>query len=70
MKIHQVKSSAISAIGYNRKNRELAVKFNSGHTYMYANVPKGIFTKMRKAESVGKFFHEHVFGRFDALKAE
>jgi hypothetical protein len=68
MKIHQVQSSAISSIGYNRPRKQLAVKFNSGHSYIYDKVPPQTYTQLRKADSIGKFFHEHIFGLYEARK--
>jgi hypothetical protein len=70
MKTHNVKSSVISAVGYSRQNKQLAILFNSGYTYLYSGVSKRTFTSLRKADSVGKFFNENIVGQYEAQKVE
>lgn len=66
MKIHKIKkSTAISHFGYDRAKKELVVQFTSSNKfYTYPKVSKGIFTKMRKAVSVGQFVNEVIIPNY------
>ncbi len=55
-------SSNIEAVGH--EGGKLIVRFKGGGTYEYADVPAHVHDKMMAAESTGKFFHEHVKGKF------
>jgi hypothetical protein len=58
----EIKSSTIAAVDHDGK--QLTVKFKSGATYDYPDVPKELHDRMMAAhdagESIGKFFHEHI----------
>ena len=57
---HELKSSNIKAVGYDKKEKELEVHFHSGGEYKYKSVPESIFERIKKAKSPGRFFHKHV----------
>lgn len=60
-----VKSSSVTATGYDAASKTLAVQFKGGgKTYHYADVPESIFADMGKSESVGKFIGAQVVGKF------
>lgn len=42
--------------GYDDLARELYVRFHSGRTYIYADVPRGNYDAMIAAPSVGRYF--------------
>lgn len=56
---NEVESSNISALAFEEPSY-LFVRFNSGDTYRYKNVPREVFTEMLEAESVGKAFHRLI----------
>lgn len=58
-----VDSSNIAAIGW--ADNELYIEFNSGSTYVYADVPESTFERMMDADSQGKFFHANIRGQYD-----
>ena len=60
----EVASSAIAAIGYDVRSCTLLVRFTSGETYGYLDAPVGLLAEFIAAPSKGRFFHEHVDGRF------
>jgi hypothetical protein len=69
----EIKSSTIAAVDHDGK--QLTVKFRSGATYDYPDVPKELHDRMMAAhdagESIGKFFYEHVKnGGFSFTKRE
>lgn len=57
-----VVSSTINAIGYSLG--KLFVRFKSGTSYSYDNVPYDIYDALKKAESCGQFLHRAVKGKF------
>lgn len=57
---HELKSTNIKSVDYNKENKSLDVEFHSGGTYTYKDVPKSLFDRIRKVKSPGKFFHKHI----------
>jgi hypothetical protein len=56
----EIQSSNLKAATYNTESEELTVTFNNGSIYVYEKVPWAKFTKLRLAESQGKFFNESI----------
>lgn len=54
-----VQSSQIEAIGHDPETNTLAVKFNRGSTYHYANVTAEQYQDFLNADSIGKHFGAH-----------
>lgn len=61
-----VKSSNIAAVGY--KDGKMQIQFKGGGLYSYNNVPVDVFERLKKAPSVGKFFHRNVKGVYPFIK--
>ena len=57
---HELKSTNIKSVDYNKENNSLDIEFHSGGTYTYEDVPKSLFDRIRKVKSPGKFFHKHI----------
>lgn len=70
MELQAVTSSNINSIGYNPEGRKMYVKFNHGGTWEYVGVPPEVYAEMCGAESVGKYFADHVKGKFPGQKQE
>lgn len=69
--MHEVSSSAVSAIGYSGRTRELHVRFKHGAvTYVYANVPFFLVGAIFKSHSKGRALHRHVLGKVEFTKEE
>lgn len=67
--LEPVVSTNLSAIGYDPKRRILAVQFaSSGDIMHYAGVPPKLAGDFKRAESFGKFYAQHVRGKFQADK--
>lgn len=68
----EVESSTIARVGHDGK--QLTVEFKSGGIYDYPDVPQGLHDKMMAehdaGESIGKFFHREIKGRFAHKKRE
>lgn len=57
-------SSNIAGAGYDKDTRELAVRFHSGRTYTYLEVPEEVYEAFLAADSYGKYFNEHIKDQF------
>lgn len=60
MRMTPVNSSNICSIGY--ENNTLYVRFNSGSTYAYFNVPETIYRGLMSASSHGSYLARNVKG--------
>jgi len=55
-----VESSVMDAVKYDADRRALTIRFDSGETYLYTNVPPAIAEALLAAPSKGRFFHEEI----------
>jgi KTSC domain-containing protein len=55
-----VDSSSIDQIGYAEDERELWVRFKSGDTYAYSDVPPGTHAEIMRADSKGSYFNREI----------
>lgn len=59
--LDSVESNQVKAIGYCEATQTLAVTFNFGKAvYHYPNVTRETYEAFKGAESIGKFFGEHI----------
>lgn len=63
-------SSNIKSVGYDRDRKVLEVEFKTGAVHQYEDVPGDLSEQMVRAESVGRFFSEHVRGRYKSSRVE
>jgi len=62
--MHNVESSAISALGYDERESVLIVEFTHGRSYEYWEVPPSIAFDFIEADSVGKYYNAYIKGQF------
>lgn len=60
----KVDSSGIAAIGYDEKRQLLSLEFTSGTIFHYYKVPPQVFEDLGSAPSRGRFYANHIRGRF------
>lgn len=70
MKMLPVESSTISAVGYDRANLTMRIRFGSGDTYEYYHVEPETVTDLIFADSVGSYFAKHVRPKYPCKKLE
>ena len=58
----RVISGDLFSVGYKVNN--LYIKFNSGATYIFYNVPHYLFEGLLGAPSKGKYFHSNIKDRY------
>lgn len=61
-----VASSNIASIGYDAPTETLAVEFQRGHVYHYAGVSVAFLDRFKTADSLGRFYAEHIRGKFES----
>ncbi len=64
----EVKSSNIAAIAYIKEAKQLMVQFNNGNVYAYSDVPEEVFDGFLDASSKGRYFAEHIKGKYEYEK--
>jgi lysyl-tRNA synthetase class 2 len=66
----QITSSNLKSATFNTEDENLLVEFNNGSIYEYEKVPWSIFTKLRMAESQGKFFNSDISKKYKYKKVK
>lgn len=66
--LQHVKSSNIASASYDEESGELSVKFNSGATYVYSEVPLSIAIEFESAPSAGKYLDSMIKGIYPYKK--
>lgn len=62
MRAANLDSSLISRIAYDEDERTLHVRFRHGGTYLYFDVPPGVFRALKEAPSAGHYYDREVKG--------
>lgn len=63
-----VSSSNIRSIGYDPKSQILEVEFLNGGIYQYHDVPESVYERLMSASSKGRFFTDHIRGKYRSRK--
>lgn len=61
-------SSQIFGRYYDEENNRLHLKFKNNVAYAYESVSKEIYLEMISSESIGKYFHANIKGKFTYSK--
>lgn len=59
-----VDSSNLNAVSYDSTSSTLFVKFNSGGTYEYYDVPENVYQDLMSASSLGSFLASRIKGNY------
>ena len=70
MEMKKVKSSNISAIGYDIESKKLRVRFSNGSEYDYEEVSQETFVAFISASSTGRYYHQNIKNKFTSAKIE
>lgn len=65
-----VESSDIKSVGYSALYELLDIEFKTGDVYRYSQVPTEKMFDFAVAESLGKYFHQHIKGKYGYTKLE
>lgn len=64
MEMIPVRSSAITAIGYDQDSMRMQIRFSQGHTYTFCRVPQNIFEGLLAAGSKGSYYDRYIRDRY------
>ena len=70
MRARRLNSSLIDRIVFDEEAHTLLVTFRNARRYVYYDVPRAIYDALGKAQSAGRYFNEHVRGRFACAPAD
>ena len=59
-----VVSTHLTSVGYDRAATTLDIEFRGGAVYRYRGVPHAIYRQLMSADSKGRYFAQHIRGRF------
>jgi hypothetical protein len=59
-----VESSCVAAMAANKENRTIDLRFHTGTTYRYFDVPDHLYGEFLKAESHGRFLNTHIRNKY------
>ncbi len=63
---HELDSDTFSQVVYDAASQELTVVFRqTGETYVYQEVPAGVYEGLIGAESAGTYFHENIRDQYE-----
>jgi len=57
-------STVIRSYRYDAETTELVINFQSGRSYTYQDVPRGVAAALGSASSKGVYFNRHIRGKF------
>lgn len=63
-------SSSLASAGYDPDMRTLEVEFNNGSVYRYYDVPAGVYGRLMRAQSKGRFLNAHIRDRYRYTRVE
>ena len=64
-----VNSSDIASTGYDEATQTLEIEFKATGVYRYFSVPKSVSDELTATPSPGKYFLQHIKGKFAWEKA-
>ena len=64
IEITNTRSGMISKLAYDEGESCMIIIFAKGGSYKYKNVPKDSFDALCNADSMGKYFHANIKGKF------
>jgi hypothetical protein len=65
----KVTSSDIASVGFDEATGTLEIEFHATGLYRYFSVPKSVFDDLLTTPSPGKYFLQHIKGKFAWEKA-
>ena len=55
-----VESRTVASASYDDPSSTMELEFVEGRVYRYFVVPRSVFDDLLTADSIGRFFHEHI----------
>jgi hypothetical protein len=67
MEMIRVRSSAISAVGYDQSTSRMRITFEQGHSYDFCRVPIHVYEGLMRASSKGAYYNDHIRDRYQCF---
>jgi hypothetical protein len=64
----RVQSSAIAEVGYSKRRHWLEIKFASGTTYRYLDVPPSVYRELMSAESKTGYYARYIKNNYRSMR--
>jgi hypothetical protein len=64
MEMVRVRSSAITAVGYDPASMRMRITFVQGETYDFCRVPANVHDELMRARSKGSYYNDHIRDRY------
>ena len=64
MKMIQVKSDAINAIGYDPDSMKMKIEFQQGNIYDFCRVPEQVYKSFISAASIGGYYKDYIKDKY------
>lgn len=68
IKMEEVSSSNIEAIGFNKESSTLRVRFKGGDEWDYIGFPEDLYEDFLSAPSAGKYFSQNIRNQYRGEK--
>lgn len=67
IQMKEVTSAAMQAWGFEPASKTLAIRFNGGSVHHFTDVPVEVINGLAGAKSVGRYYAEHIRGKFTSV---
>ncbi|WP_236194834.1 KTSC domain-containing protein [Pseudomonas glycinae] len=64
MEMIAVRSSAMTAVGYDPATRRMKIRFEQGHSYDFCGVPSAVHQGLMAATSKGSYYNRYIRDRY------
>lgn len=63
-----VKSTAITSMGYDERNRILEIEYKNGSVYRYKEVPRHVWDELKRSDAIGAYVNANIRDKYDFLE--
>lgn len=61
-------SEAIECVAFDAEQNKMFVEFKAGGEYVYSDIPESLYNLFVEADSLGKFYRDHISGKYTSEK--
>jgi len=65
MNTAQVYSSSVKSVGFDSDIGDLQIDFQSGRSYLYADVPETVYENLMESDSIGTFVNDKIKPKYN-----
>ncbi|MEM6298329.1 MAG: KTSC domain-containing protein [Bacteroidota bacterium] len=68
MRLYEINSRLIKAVGYETSSKKLVVHFTKGSVHCYTNVPAETYAAFMNADSIGRFYEKSIRSEYSYFR--